>query len=216
MHPLIRILTLLALAVLVPWLPLVPLLAMSLLLFGWGAIHPATGVRMWRGVMRLRWLLFSLTVLYLWFSPGEPLFPQFGRVSPTAEGAMLALTRTAVLLVMVCAATGLLANVPAHDVSAALRGLLAWPVRTETGTRFADRVGFLLASLPKVEQQVRTNLRHDERALADRAAALFLGIETTAVALPPAPPSSPLAPVPRWQWLLPCMPLALLVPSLVS
>lgn len=202
MHPAIRILVLLAFAAMIPWLPVTVLVGIAVLLLVFGVCRPGTGRLMWRGVCRIRWLLLSLAILYLWFSPGEPLFPSLAHLSPSLAGAELALQQLAVLLVMVGAASGLLSRIPPHELGEALRLLLAWPVPTVAGTRFADRVGLLLAALPQVEQQVRASL-HGEGSLADRAAGLFRNIETDAVLLPVMLPREPLAAVPRWQWLLP-------------
>lgn len=202
MHPAIRILTLLVFAAIIPWLSSPVLVAIAVLLLILGASRPGTGRVMWRGIRRIRWLLLSLFVLYLWFSPGEPLFPSLAHLSPSLAGAELALRQVAVLLVMVCSATGLLSGIPPHELGEALRLLLTWPVPTAAGARFADRVGLLLAALPQVERQVRTSLR-GEGSLADRAAGLFLDIEADAVRRSLGPAAEPLAGVPRWQWLLP-------------
>lgn len=202
MHPLIRILCLLVLAALAPWLPPAALLAAGMLLLAFGIAYPETGRSMRRGVHRIRWLLLSLLVLYLWFSPGAPLLPALGPLSPTASGLALAAERGGLLLVLVLAATAFLGGIAPRRLAAALRQLLGGSATMKSGARFADRVGLLMAELPAVEQRLRT-MRGGEGGFAARAASLFEAIEADA-ARPLAPEPLPAAEhLPRWQWLLP-------------
>ncbi len=203
MHPIIRILCLLLLAALTPWLPRAALLAAAVLLLGWGIARPETGRAMRRGVKRIRWLLLSLLVLYLWFSPGAPLFPALGAFSPTEAGTLQALRHAGVLLVMVFAAAAFLDGVPPRRLTGALRRMLAWPVQTAVAMRFADRVGLLLAELPAVERRARAALKNGEGGFAARAANLFSGIEADAARDIEPQPLPPLEAIPQWQWLLP-------------
>lgn len=205
MHPLIRMLCLLVFAALAPWLPAAGLMVSALLLLAWALLSPRTGKAMLRSVRRVRWLLLSVALLYLWFSPGEPLFPAVGPLSPTDTGLVLALQRGGVLLVMAWAAAGVLATTAVPALTAALRQLASWPCETPAGIRFADRIGLLLAELPLVEDRVRASLlAGPSRGLADRAALLFTAVENVAArqAIQPEKPLS-LAPVPNLQKLLP-------------
>lgn len=204
MHPLIRILCLLVFAALAPWLPPPGLLVAAILLMLWGLLSPLTGQAMLRGLRRIRWLLLSVAILYLWFSPGEPLLPLLGSLSPTDTGLALALQRAGVLLVMLWAAAGVVANTGVPGMTAALRQLLTWPVRTRAGARFADRIGLLLAELPMVEERVRASLAAGPvRGVAERAATLFMTVENGAAERPFEPEAQPLAAVPNLQKLLP-------------
>lgn len=206
MHPVIRLLCLLVFAALAPWLPSAAVFAAATGLLVWGIRHPATGLAMWRGLRRIRWLLISIIVLFAWFSPGPDLFPSLGPLSPSGLGVVLAIERAGVLLVMVWAAIALLLQMPTQLLISSVRAVLAWPIRTRAGTRFADRIGLLLVELPLVEARVRRALDGIRtRNLAARAAALFEEIEqgeATPVAMeqPPA-----LAPVPAVQWALPVL-----------
>ncbi|HEX7046856.1 MAG TPA: hypothetical protein VF275_04735 [Gammaproteobacteria bacterium] len=203
MHPIIRILCLLVLAALTPWLPREPLLALGALLLAWGIARPETGRVMRYSVKRIRWLLLSLVILYLWFSPGAPLLPALGPLSPTAAGIQLAAHRAGVLLVLVFAASAFLGDVPPRHVTSALRRMLSWPVETRLAMRFADRVGLLLAELPAVEQRARVALKNGDGGFAIRAASLFQNVERDAERALEPEPLPALAPTPHWQWLLP-------------
>lgn len=208
MHPLIRIVCLLIIAGSTPWLPPLALAAGSATLLGWAAIRPPLARALRRGLQRLRWLLISLVVLYLWFSPGEPLWPALGPFSPTDTGLWLALERAGVLIVMVGAAVALLHDAAPREVAAGLRQLLARILPGDTAVRFAYRVGLLLAELPRVERRVRASLREPGPA-TERAAALIRAVEREADAGPLAPePLCEPGSVPTVQWLLPLALLA--------
>jgi len=209
MHPVIRILNLLVLAGLAPWLPPSALSVAALLLLSAGLLSPETGKKMLRGLRRVRWLLISLLVFFFWFTPGELLLPVLGPLSPTLVGIQLAAHRVGVLVVMVWAAAVFIGDLPPRELTAALRRLLAGRLNTPVTVRFAERVGLLLAELPEVETRVRAALRNRETSLPDRAAELFLAVERQAdtLDLQPAvqlPPGN----VPRLQWLLPILLLA--------
>lgn len=204
MHPVIRILNLLVLAALAPWLPPLVLLAVALLLTLAGVRHPSTGQRMLIGMRRVRWLLLSLLLLFLWFTPGEPVFAAFGSFSPTWQGVQIAAHRIGVLLVMVWAAAAFLGSLQAHELSSAMRRLLRGPLHTPATVRFAERVGLLLAELPSVEARVRASLREQELPLPERATQLFMSIEKHAESEFYEPVANlPAYAVPRLQWLLP-------------
>lgn len=209
MHPLIRILSLLVLAAFTPWLPVHAVLVAGLLLLAWGIAKPATGRAMLLGVRRIRWLLLSLLVLFLWFSPGVPVAPVLGPFSPTGAGIELAIHRTGVLLVMVFGGAAFLAGVLPRDLAAGLRQLLAWMVPAPVAMRFAERVGLLLAELPRVEQKVRGSLQRGEGDFAARAAALFRDIESDAARVDRSAGTQEFLPrPPRSQYLVPVMLLA--------
>lgn len=206
MHPVIRILNLLVLAALAPWLPPLVLLATALLLLLAGLLRSSTGTRMIAGVRRVRWLLLSLMLLFLWFTPGEPLFVVLGSFSPTWQGVQMAAHRVGVLLVMVWAAAVLLGGLRPPELTGALRRLLLGPLRTPVTERFAERVGLLIAELPIVETRVRAALQEKELSLSERAARLFVFVENHAQPGSQEPVAArPMNVVPRPQWLLPML-----------
>lgn len=206
MHPVIRILNLLVLAALAPWLPPLVLLAVALLLVLAGVLYPAIGRRMLTSMRRVRWLLLSLLLLFLWFTPGEPLFAVIGGFSPTWQGVLIAGHRTGVLLVMVWAAAAFLGGLQPRELTSALRRLLLGPLHTQATVRFAERVGLMLAELPAVEVHVRASLREKQLPLSERAAHLFVSVENCAESGSHEPAAAlPMHAVPRFQWLLPLL-----------
>ncbi|HEX6928289.1 MAG TPA: hypothetical protein VF267_03495 [Gammaproteobacteria bacterium] len=204
MHPVIRILCLLVIALLAPWLPPLALALVATLLVAWGLARPHTGRAMLRALRRVRWLILSLLILYLWFTPGDPLLPALAALSPTGTGAGMAMHRIGVLAIMVWAATGFLHGLPPGEIAAALRALLTWPVKTAIAMRLADRAGLLFEELPRIEQCVRNELRSGDGNIAMRAARLFRSVEEGAAVVSHGPAAVPvLASVPHRQWLLP-------------
>lgn len=202
-HPAMRILCLLVLAAMIPWLPDIALFVTGLSLLAVGIAQPETGRAMRRGVKRIRWLLLSLLILYLWFTPGDPMLSVLGPLSPTETGMAQAIRRTGILLVLVFAATAFLGNVPPRRVAAALRQLLAWPVKTAPAMRFADRVGLLLEELPVTEQRLRARMEDRDGSIPARAAQLIQDVESGAArGTEPGSLPAPQA-LPRWQWLFP-------------
>lgn len=205
MHPSIRMLNLLVLAGLAPWLPEVALFGVAALLVIMGVASRDLGMKMIGGLRRIRWLLGSLFVFCFWFTPGEPVFPVVGNLSPTLPGIALGLHRVGVLVVMVWAAVVFIGALQPYEIAAGLRKLLVGPLNSDITRRFADRTAMLFAELPKTESHVRDAVQGDGK-LADKAAGLFSAIEARA-ATPSAhsitPPSH--RDVPRMQWLLPLL-----------
>lgn len=104
MHPLIRILSLVIVAgalARADW----PRLGVLAALIGAGFV--AVEFRAWstllRTVLRMKFFLLSIAVLYLWFTPGAPLLPAWGAASPSVEGASAGLLRALALVVLVAA-----------------------------------------------------------------------------------------------------------------
>jgi len=61
-----------------------------------------TRVQCVRLLARIRVLLLAILVLFAWFTPGEAVFMDFPRASPSREGLLLALTHGARLVALVC------------------------------------------------------------------------------------------------------------------
>ncbi|MDR1461675.1 MAG: hypothetical protein LBI68_00790, partial [Azoarcus sp.] len=55
-----------------------------------------------RLLMRIRVLLLAILVLFAWFTPGEAIFMDWPRLSPSREGLLLALAHAGRLLALVC------------------------------------------------------------------------------------------------------------------
>lgn len=79
----------------------------------------SAGLRM---LSRLRWLLLSILVVYLWFTPGTPLltaWPEAGWM-PTREGLVAGAQRVGILAVMVMTVSVLIASTPRERLLGAL------------------------------------------------------------------------------------------------
>jgi len=78
----------------------------------------------WRALLRLRWLLLSIAIIYLWFTPGTPLVPAWGDASPTREGVLAAVLHAGVLAVIALAASLMVNTTALEDLAAGLIWLL--------------------------------------------------------------------------------------------
>lgn len=205
MHPVIRVINLLLVALLAPWLPAFALPPLVLLLFAAVLFEPGAVHRVLRGLRRTRWLLLSLWILYAWFTPGETMIPALDAWSPTFAGVRLGLHRLGVLVAMISAAAVLVGGLAPRELAAALRRLLGG-ARVPVMGRFADRVGLLFAELPLVQSRVDAALAERTRPMYVRVANLFLQVEEAAgLAIQPEPPVT-LPSIPWLQWLQPvCM-----------
>jgi hypothetical protein len=65
-----------------------------------------------RLLVRVRALLLAIIVLFAWFTPGEAVFADWPRLSPSREGLLLALVHAGRLLAIVCWTAVLLARMP--------------------------------------------------------------------------------------------------------
>lgn len=201
LHPLIRILCLLALAASLPaqGLPVLCVL-LSLLLLAFLRIPGA--LRRWAlGLVRLKWLFLALFVLYLGYTPGEPLWPALPGLS--AEGLVEGARRAAVLAILLAAVQALLAVTPTPELVEALRQLL-WPLKGIgiDGDRFALRLALVLAGVAAMQQRLG-ELRSAGGPPLDAAAAVIAQIERAPPVDDPAPQRVALA-APRWPaFLLP-------------
>lgn len=70
---------------------------------------------------RLRLFYLSLVILYAWFSPGDPLFPALGALSPSLSGLATAGRYIAMLVVIVTLVQLLMACCRREELVAALR-----------------------------------------------------------------------------------------------
>lgn len=204
MHPVIYLVCLLIFAASVPWLPL-PLAALAgLILAVLVLMYPMAREAAWRGLRRVRWLLLSLAVLYLGFTPGEALLPQLGAFSPSVVGFELASQRGLVIVVMLLAATLYLQLAGRERVIAGLYGLLK-PLGGEYAGRMAARFLLVLESLPLIEAEVqaaRSQRSTEKSGLMDAAVKLVAAAETAAGLTDGSFELPAQQPVPLWQWML--------------
>lgn len=208
MHPAVRLLCLMALASVLPAMSLVALAAVLaagvLACLRWA---PGVIARLRIGVLRLRWLLLAIFVLYVGFTPGEPLLEALPGLS--REGLAEGSRRALVLLDLLVLVYLLLALTPVAELVAAL-GLLLAPLRPlgVDPQRIGLRVALALDGVGEMQARLKGSARAPGSAWA-RAARLIEDIEAgaeadaAAVALPPTRR-------PRWwEWLLPLVLLGL-------
>jgi energy-coupling factor transporter transmembrane protein EcfT len=184
MHPVIRIVSLIVLAVALGRGGLGELVLGVLVL---AALYLVLGVRdlapLATMLRRLRWLLGSLLVIYLWFTPGERLWEVLGVWSPTREGLQLGLLRVGLLLVLVSGVNLLLQCSRREELLAGVYWLAA-PLRSVgvSRERLALRMVLVLETVPQLRPLVakessagtsQAGRRGGLGRLADTAAKLF-------------------------------------------
>jgi energy-coupling factor transport system permease protein len=160
LHPLIRVLLLLvfiaATATARPAILLAAsvLLATAYLYAGRHAFGPVGAM-----VLRLRWLLFAILLVYGWWTPGELLLPAAGRFSPAWEGLQAGLLRATALIIIVCAVNLLVRTTPRSQLLAALYALTRPLMNAARRERFAVRVVLTLEAVPRVQDMLSEQRR---------------------------------------------------------
>lgn len=137
LHPVIRVLGLIAVAVACAIGHSVQLVLATLLLLIVALFARNVDWRTWfQSLRRLRWLFVSLAVLFFWFTPGEPLFVLGlpGAIVPTWEGLTLGAQRMYALVLMVIGAQMLLQSTSRSELLHALY-VLSWPLAVVPGLR---------------------------------------------------------------------------------
>lgn len=107
MHPVIRIASFLLLAVFLSSNNIENLITAAILLLLLLFIYPSLSSikQASKIIYRLRWLFFSIVVIYGWFTPGELLFPQWSAVSPYQQGIIQGLLRVIALMLLIISLT---------------------------------------------------------------------------------------------------------------
>lgn len=107
---------------------------------------------------RLRWFFLSLLVLFLWFTPGTPLFdlgiPQ--RWIPTREGLIFGAERTLALVLVVLAVNYLLRTTSRENLLLAIYVLtkpLSWS-GSDLRQRFAVRMALVLETVGRAQSML--------------------------------------------------------------
>lgn len=157
MHPAIRIVMLVVFAGLLAQgeLPRL-LLSFALLAILHGAVRTVDFAVLGRMLQRMRWLFVSLAVIYLWFTPGDPLFPVLGAVSPTAEGVRAGALRVGLLVVLVTAVNLLLQSTSREQLLVGLYWLarpLQWLGFSRE--RLAVRMVLVLETVPHLQSMLQ-------------------------------------------------------------
>ena len=213
MHPVFRLLGLMALAVFLFRYRLPALLLVETLILGLAyARDPAAPGRILQSVRRLRWLLVSIAVIYLWIAP-EPV-PGQPEWLPRWPDVAIALERAGVLVVLVSAVELLRQGTPPEEMAAALMIVLrplGWiGVDVE---RLSRRIALTLATVPRTAEMVTQAARSEApgkrlAGWAEAAARLVRRIESEAARSAASPVLPALSPPVFRDW-------ALLVPLLL-
>lgn len=168
---------------------------------------------------RLRWLLLAIFVVYGWWTPGEAVLPALGSWSPSGAGLYAGLLRGAALAAIVAAVHLLLQLTPRTLLLPAVMQLLRPVCSHAMRERLAVRSVLSIEAVTRVQPLVSASLEQQRRAagrltalgqaardiydrVLDRAAQADAGpIEITELSSPPA-----------WQWLIPAILAAALLP----
>lgn len=101
-HPLIRLLSFIIFAAFVSLgQTMSSILGMVILVVVYALSCQLPAPVAWRMIKRLRIFFVSIFIMYLWFTPGELLFPGFVSWSPTFEGLWYGIQRILALVIMV-------------------------------------------------------------------------------------------------------------------
>jgi hypothetical protein len=118
-----------------------------------------------RLLRRVRFLLLAIVVLFAWFTPGEALLVGWPQLSPSREGALLALEHAARLAGVVCAVALLLEALPSERLVGGMHALCSpLALLGVSPERLALR---LLLVLRYVERADAATPRHWRQWLAD-------------------------------------------------
>ncbi len=127
---------------------------------------------------RMRWLLFSVLVIYLWFTPGIPLIPPLGHYSPTEQGMLTGLLRV-VTLALIAVLVVLLQSMSRSELIGAIHWL-ASPLRHLglDSSRMALRITLILECVDEIQPLLRQQMEGlsrsgDRLARTGRALALL-------------------------------------------
>lgn len=209
LHPAFRILLLLVLAGMLFRYSLAAMtITLGILLLGAAATGPGAVRGILRSLRRIRWLLLSIVVIYLWVAP-EPGLAGRPWYVPSWSELDTALRRAGVLVVLVTAVELMRRNIEVPAIAAGLVLLLVPLARlgVDTGV-FARRLALTLDAVPLTAERVAHAAaeRRIGRGIAgwgDAAAALVLDIEGGAGG-PARAAALPVLPRPGrrdWLWL---------------
>lgn len=162
MHPVIRIVSFLILAGFVAFggvydIALGFLMVLSVILYRrLQSIELSTRI-----IKRMRWLFLSILIVYLWFTPGEPLLPIESDFMPTLQGLQTGLLRVLSLMLIIFAVNYFISTIARHRLVQAIIWLL-YPLNwIAIDTRqLALRIALTLELIPRVQQMVLDVKQH--------------------------------------------------------
>ena len=162
MHPVIRIISFLILASFVAFgglheLALGFVIVLSVVLFKRLQSIELT-VRI---LKRMRWLFLSILIVYLWFTPGEPIIPISSEYIPTMEGLKTGLLRVLSLVLIIFAVNYFISSIARNRLVEAI----VWLLRPFNWIGFdsrqlALRIALTLELIPRVQQIVLDLKQH--------------------------------------------------------
>lgn len=203
-HPTARLVCLLALAVVIPFQALLVLVLLTALLLTERGLRSPLALReALQAVWRMRWLLLAITVLYVGFTPGTPVFS--GLDHPSWAGLTEGARRALILAAMLLAVHTLIRALPAPRLAAALVQVLAPLQALGVSTRpFALRMAMALDAIASVEHMAREQRQNTAQGSPlDRAAGLIGRVEAAAADRAAVVAELPdIGRPPAWVWLL--------------
>jgi hypothetical protein len=153
MHPVIRIVTFIIFSLCVVFGNVQHLLlGLSLLAGGYILWQPHLFKKNWQMLRRMRWLFLSILIIYLWFTPGQPLLPGAGSLSPSMEGLRFGFYRICSLVFIVLAVNLLIKSITRDELIAGILWLLH-PLRLLglPDERFAVRIALTFDVVHEVQ-----------------------------------------------------------------
>lgn len=171
---------------------------------------------------RMKWFFISITILYLWFTPGEAIFstgPAWSTWWPTIEGLQHALHRVMALIIIIAAVSLLLKTTPRAQLLTAIYSL-AYPFQYIglSRERLAIRMTLVLGLVDEssllmkdVRERVRSQANSKATYIGRLAGELFKEAIERAEATPLIQIEITIDNTPPlYQWLLPFFLLVLL------
>lgn len=178
----------------------------------------------WRMLKRMRWLFFSILLVYFWFTPGAAVFSLQAEWLPSERGVVEGLLRCLVLILLVLAINLLLSRLNMDDL---LEGLLWWlrPLQLFglSHNRLALRIVLVLQAVTQV-QQLYIDKKEEAagtpmRQASTRLSSLFVTVlehaeQQPLVEIPVANVSRP--PLQQWFWPLLLITILQLTPLMLK
>jgi len=108
-HPLIRLLSFMVFAAFVSLGQTASsIIGLSMLVVVWLVSKQFPAPKAWLMIKRLRIFFISIFIMYLWFTPGQLIWPVLEGWSPTYDGLFMGLQRVAALIILVLGVESLL------------------------------------------------------------------------------------------------------------
>lgn len=158
MHPVIRIVNLVLLGIIMSFSSFSVLLVAGGIVFFLYLLTPQYHLKsMWKLLRRLRWIFLSMSIIYFWFTPGDPLILFSGLLAlsqwmPTVEGVVLGLLHITGLVILIASVNLLLQTTSREQLLSAILWL-THPLNMVgiSHERFAVRMTLVLETVTKMQ-----------------------------------------------------------------